>query len=175
MMETLYVVYLYVYMKWYWPLPILQNNHCFYMCKCLYQYNGSNNSTFGHRYWPTLQACIGTYTRFVHAFINVHFYIFKTALVGFLLNFVTDHNIFTISISMKGKIILLQLVLELLAPRKEIDCQIEINTSTIYDLVIQWIYEVSFSKFLYVTFFNRLFVLSWFWYAFLDLFFEHAL
>lgn len=128
-------------------------DHCqFYriiiVSKCLYQYNGSKNSTFGHRYWPTLSACIGTYTRFVHAFINVHFYIFKTVLVGFLLNFVTDHNIFTICISMKGKIILLQLVLELLAPRKEIDCQIEINTSTIYDLVIQWIYEVSFSKFL---------------------------
>lgn len=63
----------------------------------------------------------------------------------FLLNFVTDHYmyIFTMSISMKGKRILLQLVLELLAPRKEIDRPIEINTSTIYDLVIQCIYEVS--------------------------------
>lgn len=63
----------------------------------------------------------------------------------FLLNFVTDHYmyIFTMSIRMKGKRILLQLGLELLAPRKELDCQIEINTLTIYDLVIQCIYEVS--------------------------------
>lgn len=57
------------------------------------------------------------------------------------LTFVTDHYIFTISIGMKGKRILLQLGLEFLAPRKD------------------------FSRLL---FFNRMFVLSWFLYAFLD-------
>lgn len=91
----------------------------------------------------TLTYFLGMYrTCWIHAFNNDHFYIFKTALVVFGVYFVTDHCVLTLFNSTKCKRIQLQLVVKFLVPRKKMDCQIEINTQTQFDWVIQCIFEV---------------------------------